>query len=230
MIEYRGANLQFALLPALAADLVQRQVDVIFACSSIGPARAAKSATTTIPIVFYYGGDPVRDGLVTSLSRPGGNVTGVTALQTELANKRLGLLHELVPSATTLALLTGPRQRLPDHGMLAGARTLGLDVVAFHARSNRDFDRAFATFAERLVGAIVIDNNALLSRNSRSVVALAERYKIPAIYPGSGFVRRGGLISYGTDVSAAYRQAATQYVVPILKGANPANLPVQQPS
>src|SRR5262245_44232534 len=99
MIEYRRANLQFALLPALAADLVQRQVDVIFACSSIGPARAAKSATTTIPIVFYYGGDPVRDGLVTSLSRPGGNVTGVTGLQTELANKRLGLLHELVPSA-----------------------------------------------------------------------------------------------------------------------------------
>jgi putative ABC transport system substrate-binding protein len=208
VIEYRGANLQFTLLPALAADLVQRQVDVIFAAYSIGPMRAAKSATTTIPIVFYYGGDPVRDGLVTSLSRPGGNVTGVTGLQTELANKRLGLLHELIPRATTVALLTGATQLLPDHGMVAGARMLGLDVVVFRARSDHDFERAFATFAERLIGAIFVDNYPLFSPNSRSLVALAERYKIPAVYPFARFVRQGGLISYGPDVPAAYRQAA----------------------
>jgi putative ABC transport system substrate-binding protein len=157
-IEFRRADLQStqpiqlsalaAQLSALAADLVQRQVDVIFAAGPIGPIRAAKSATTTIPIVFFYGGDPVKQGLVASLARPGGNVTGVTGFQTELGNKRLGLLHELVPRATTIGFLTGPSQPLDD-GVLAGARTLGLDVIVLQTGSDHDFERAFSTFAER---------------------------------------------------------------------------------
>jgi putative ABC transport system substrate-binding protein len=228
-IEFRGANLEFARLPALAADFVQRQVDVIFTASSLAPARVAKSATTTIPIVFLYGGDPVKNGLVASLNRPGGNVTGMTGFRTELGNKRLGPLHELVPGDKTIAFLTAG-QPPSDDGVLAAARTLGLDVAIIIVRNDRDFERAFMGLAERLVGALIVNNDPLLINFASIIVALAERYKIPAMYPGSGWVRRGGLISYGADVIGRYRQAAAQYVGPILKGAKPADLPVQQPT
>jgi len=228
-MEIRGADLQAGRLPRLADDLVQRQVDVIFAANSMAPARAAKSATTTIPIVFFYGGDPVKDGLVSSLARPGGNVTGVTGLQTEVWSKRLGLLHELVPGAATIGFLTGPRLPPPDNIVLTGARTLGLDVIVGRISSARDFEPTFSIFAERSVRALVVDNDVLLD-DPKPITSLAERYKIPAMYPVSLFVQHGGLISYSSDVAASYRQAAAQYVGPILKGAKPADLPVQQPN
>jgi putative tryptophan/tyrosine transport system substrate-binding protein len=227
-MEIRAADLQNTRLPALADDLVQRQVDVIFAANSAAPVQIARSATTTIPIVFFYGGDPVKDGLVSSLARPGGNVTGVTGMQAAVWSKRLGLLHELVPGVTTIGYLTGPRLPLPENFVLTGARTLGLDVVIGRAGSSRDIEAAFAVFAERRIGALVVDSDVVLD-DPKPIILLAERYKIPAFYPVSLFVQQGGLISYSSDVAASYRQAAAQYVGPILKGAKPAELPVQQP-
>jgi putative ABC transport system substrate-binding protein len=231
-IEYRWANLDFAKLPSFAADLVARQVAVIFAASSLGPLRAAKAATGTIPIVFFYGGDPVLDGLVASLNRPAGNVTGVTGLTSELAAKRLGLLHEMVPRAKKVAFLTtDPNDRANATGILAGARTLGLELIIFWARGGADdrLERAFAVFVERHADALILDNNARLADNATKIVALAERHKLPAMYFGSGFVRAGGLMSYSAE-NAGYRLAAAQYVAPILKGTKPADLPVQQPT
>jgi putative tryptophan/tyrosine transport system substrate-binding protein len=225
-----GADLQMGRLSALAADLVQRHVDVIFAAGPIGPIRAAKSATATIPIVFFYGGDPLKDGLVASLARPGGNLTGVTDLSTELAEKRLGLLHELVPGATTIGFLTGPSAPPPDNGVEAGARTLGLDVIAGQIRADRDLERVFSTFAERGVRALVVDNNAVLNNYHGVIISLAERYKIPTMYPGRGWVRGGGLMSYGTPFATNYRIVGAQYLGPILKGTKPADLPVQRPT
>jgi putative ABC transport system substrate-binding protein len=229
-VEIRSSN-QFAKLPSLAEDLVNNQVAVIFASASRAPVLAAKAATTTIPIVFYYGGDPVRDGIVVSLSRPGGNLTGLTGLQRELAAKRLGLLHELVPSAKTIGLLTGTisLQVAREHrnDILAAAEALGLKVVIFEV-VGRTLERAFATFVERQVGAVFVDNYPQL--DSTSVASLAMRHKFPAMYFYSAPVRAGGLISYGTAVEAAYRQAAAQYVARILKGDKPTDLPVQQPT
>src|SRR5215470_4746807 len=161
--------------------------------------------------------------------RPGGNVTGVTGLQTEVLSKRLGLLHELVPGAATIGFLTGPRLPPPDNIVLTGARTLGLDVIVGRISSARDFEPTFSIFAERSVRALVVDNDVLLD-DPKPITSLAERYKIPAMYPVSLFVQHGGLISYSSDVAASYRQAAAQYVGPILKGAKPADLPVQQPN
>jgi putative ABC transport system substrate-binding protein len=227
VIEFRGTDFQSPRLPALAVDLVQRQVDVIFAAGAVGPARAAKSATTTIPIVFFYGGDPVKDGLVFSLARPGGNVTGVTDLTSEIATKRVGLLHELVPSATTIGVLTGQEVPSSDNGVLAGARTLGLDVIVFRIRSDPDLERAFVTFVEGRVGALIVDNFSSL--HSNMIISLAEHYKIPAMYFRADSARNGGLISYHAAFSEGVPKAAAQYVGPILKGAKPANLPVQQP-
>jgi putative ABC transport system substrate-binding protein len=163
-IEFRWANLQFAQLPSLVSDLINRQVAVIFASSSVFPLRAAQAATATIPIVFYYGGDPVKDGFVASLSRPGGNMTGLTDLNSELAAKRLGLLHEMVPQATTIGFLTG-RAYAPagiDHqdDVRAAARSLGLELVEFEV-VDRVSERAFDAFAERHVGAVLVDNLAI---------------------------------------------------------------------
>ena len=225
-IEVRKAELG-EQLPALAADLVQRRVDVIFALSSVS---AAKSATTTIPIVFFYGGDPVKDGFVSSLARPGGNLTGVTDLTSELMGKRVGILHELVPDATTIGLLTAQGRGSSSDSVLAAARTLGLDVIVFPTRSNLDLERAFVTFVERRVGALVVDNNdSLFIDYGKLIISLAERYKIPTMYFRADSVRNGGLISYHPAFSEGIRKAAAQYVGPILKGAKPADLPVQQP-
>jgi putative tryptophan/tyrosine transport system substrate-binding protein len=239
-----GADLQFGRLAALAADLVQRHVDVIFAVGPIGPIYAAKSATTTIPIVFFYGGDPVKDGLVQSLAHPGGNVTGVTDQTTELAGKRLDLLHELVPGVTTIGFLTGggnfagtvpveiePLGLPPDNGVVAGARILRLDVIAGRIGSDGDLERAFSTFAEGGVGALVVDDIATLANYMGAIISLAERYKMPAMYPGKDWVRAGGLIGYGASsrLFNYVRLVGAQYVGPILKGIMPADLPVQQP-
>jgi putative ABC transport system substrate-binding protein len=226
-IEFRGADL-LTRLPALAADLVQRQVDVIFAAGPVGPTRAAKSATTTIPIVFFYGGDPVKDGFVSSLAHPGGNVTGVTDLTTEASDKRVGLVHELVSSATKIGVLTGPVPPSSDNGIVAGARTLGLDLTVFQIRSDLDLERAFVTLVENRIGALIVDNSTFL--RSATIIALAEHYRIPVMYFRADSVRNGGLISYHTALSEGVRKAAAQYVGPILKGAKPADLPVQQPT
>jgi putative tryptophan/tyrosine transport system substrate-binding protein len=232
-IELREAG----LLPQqreLANNLVQRQVNVIFTGPSLGPLGAAKSATATVPIVFSYGGDPVKDGLVSSLAHPGGNVTGVTSLASEISGKRVDLLHQLVPDATRIGFLSGPQQQASDtsyNNALEVAHALGLDLIIVRTGRDIDFERAFSILAERRVEALVVDNFGIIgSRGSAPVVSLAERSKIPAIYYSGDAIRDGGLISYHAAFSERFMKAAAQYVGPILKGANPADLPVQQPT
>jgi putative ABC transport system substrate-binding protein len=221
---------QFSQLPAGAAALVERHVDVIFVAPSWGPVRAAKAATATIPIVFFYDGDPVEDGFVVSLSHPGGNVTGMAGQGTELLNKRLGLLHELVPGAKTIAFLTGtalsPSTRGSRDHVLAAAHSLGLNLLIEDV-NGRDIERVFMGIAEHHVEALIVENAPF--PDIRRIIALAERYKLPAMYPYRNQVRSGGLISYSTDLPSL-RLAAARYVAPILKGAKPADLPVQQPT
>jgi putative ABC transport system substrate-binding protein len=231
-IEYRWANNQGRRLAPLAAELVQRQVAVIVALG--GPAvLAAKAATSTIPIVFGLGGDPIKFGLVASLSRPGGNMTGVALLSSELTGKRLDLLREMAPSATTVAYLTDPGARTseePTRDMLEAARALGRQAIILEARNALDIDAAFATLVERGAGGLVVGPYILFERNSKKIVELAARHKIPAIYPGRGFAVGGGLMSYDADSMAALRQIGSLYIAQILRGAKPADLPVQQSS
>ena len=220
---------RFEQLPVHAASLVERRVDVMFVAPSLGAIRAVKSATTTIPVVFSYGGDPVEDGFVASLSRPSGNVTGVTNQTMELTNKRLGLLHELVPGATTIAFLTNSISQSRDR-VLAAAHSLGLNVLIFEANYDRDLERVFMDIVEQRAEALIVDNTLIALNSGRTIIALAERHKIPAVYPFLYQARRGGLISYEDATMGGYRQAAYQYVAPILKGAKPSDLPVQQPT
>jgi ABC-type uncharacterized transport system substrate-binding protein len=232
-IDDRWANNQGRRLQPLAAELVQRQVAVIVALDS-GPAiLAAKAATSTIPIIFALGADPIKLGLVASLSRPGGNLTGVTFLSAELTGKRLDLLREIAHLARTVAYLTDPEA--PDSTeatieMLATARALGLQTIILEARNHLDIDAAFATLVERRAGALVVGPHILFERNSRRVADLAARHKIPAIYSGRRFVVLGGLMSYTPDLMAAVRRIGSFYVAQILRGAKPADLPVQQPT
>jgi putative tryptophan/tyrosine transport system substrate-binding protein len=240
-IEYRWANNQGGIVPverrgqviALAAELVQRKVAVIVALDQ-GPAvLAAKAATSTIPIVFAISTDPIRFGLVASLSRPGGNMTGVSLLSTELTGKGLGLLLEMAPLAMTVAYLTNPEapdSEVPTRDTLAAARALGRQAIILEARNEAEIDAAFATLVERGAGALVVAPHILFAGNAKKVVELAARHKIPAVYPGRGFVNNGGLMSYTADVMAAFRQIGSLYVAQILKGAKPADLPVQQPT
>jgi putative ABC transport system substrate-binding protein len=231
-IEFRSANLQFGQLPSLVSDLINRQVAVIFAGTSPEPIQAAKAATVTIPIVFFYGGDPVKDGFVASLSRPGGNLTGLTGIASELAAKRLGLLHEMVPQAATIGYLTGSA----DADVRAAARSLGLELVEFEVLGRvleRDFlERAFDAFAERQVGAVLVSNLAILIAATPVIVRLEQQHKIPTMYSGTVAARAGGLMSYANkdQGSPSYRLVASQYVGRILKGTKPADLPVQQPT
>jgi putative tryptophan/tyrosine transport system substrate-binding protein len=223
-IEYHGAENQLDRLPALAADLVRRRVSLI--------ALAAKSATTTIPIVFVNASDPIRIGLVASLGRPGGNVTGVTELSSELGVKRLGLLRELVPSATSIAILINPRR--PDADIQAGqlqraAQSLDLQFHTLNASSERDLDAAFQTVVQLGVSALVVAPDASFSDRRDQIVALAKRYAVPAIYEFRDFVVAGGLISYGVSLSDVRRQAGI-LAGRILKGEKPADLPVMQPT
>jgi putative tryptophan/tyrosine transport system substrate-binding protein len=232
-IEYRRANNQVGRLVPLAAELVQRQVAVIVAIDS-GPAIiAAKAATSKIPIVFEVGTDPIKFGLVASLSRPGGNMTGVSILSTELASKRLDLLLGMAPSAMTVAYLTNPdvvNSEESTRDVIAAARALGRDGLILEARNALDIDAAFATLVERRGGALIVAPYLSLLRNGKKIADLAAQYGIPTMYPYTPFVRTGGLISYNANLSAVNRQIGSFYVAQILRGAKPADLPVQQPT
>jgi putative tryptophan/tyrosine transport system substrate-binding protein len=231
-IEYRWANNEPDRLPELAADLVHRHVAVIIAMGTNLPGLAAKAATSTIPIVFVSGSDPVRDGLVDKFDRPGGNVTGVSFRTQELVPKRLDLLRELVPQATTIAHIADPR--IPGaaetlRNLLDTAGTLGRQVVVAEARNERDFEPAFAMFVDRQVGALVVGASVLFDGHRDEIVALAKRYKIPAVYQDRQYVVDGGLMSYGANFVAIFRLGG-RYVGQILKGVKPADLPVEQPT
>jgi ABC-type uncharacterized transport system substrate-binding protein len=231
-IDYRWARGQFDRLPALAAELVARPVNVIFAFATPIPARAAKAATGTIPIVFSYGGDPVADGLVASLNRPGGNVTGTTFITAALAAKRLELLRELVPNVATLGVLVNPKNQLADtqlNDVHAAARTLGQPVYVVNAASEGEFETAFASLMRQGVGALLLGTDSTFFNRRDQLIALAARYGIPAIYTFREYVVEGGLISYGAIQTETIRQAGV-YVGRILNGANPGDLPVQQPT
>ena len=226
-IEFRWTGSQSAL-PALAAELVHRQVAVIFTGGFGGPARAAKAATSTIPIVFAYGGDPVKGGLVASLSHPGGNVTGVTAINAELVSKWLSLAGDLVPQATTVGFLSGDSSYLAFYEdqksqILAAARALGRQVIILETRSDLDYEAAFKTLVQREAGALIVAPSPF--RNTNEILALAARYKIPTIYPRRDYVEAGGLMSYAADYADTFRQAGV-YTGRILAGAKPADLPV----
>jgi len=215
-------------LPALAGDLVRRQVSVI-ALHGLPSALAAKAATATIPIVFELANDPVQLGLVASLSRPGGDITGVTSLNVEVGPKQLELLHELVPNAAVIGMLMNPNNpdaEIPRDAQSA-ARRLGLELHLLHASTERDFDAAFASMVQLRVGALVIGPDALFTSRSGQLGALAFRHAIPAICPYREFVAAGGLMSYGTNIANLYRQVGI-YAGRILKGEKPSDLPVQR--
>jgi putative ABC transport system substrate-binding protein len=233
LVEYRWANNQARRLGALAAELVQRRVSAIVAIDSGSAVLAARAATPAIPIVFALGADPVRLGLVASLSRPGGNITGVTFLSAELTGKRLGLLHEMAPQARTVAYLTDPGALDSEEAageMLATAGMVGQKAIVVEARNEADIEAAFAMLVERGADSLVVGPHVLFERNARKLVALAALYKIPAIYAGRRFVALGGLMSYTADLVSAVRQIGSFYVARILRGAKPADLPVQQPT
>jgi putative tryptophan/tyrosine transport system substrate-binding protein len=229
-IEYRWAEGRINRLPAMATDLVRRQVSVIAACSTAA-ALAAKAATSTIPIIFETGADPIQLGLVSNLNRPGGNVTGVTQLTQEVAPKLAELLHELLPNARVMALLVNPDDSALAEGttraVLAPGRSLGLEFHLLRATSERDFDGVFAKCIELQVGALVIGGAPLFTSNSEHLAGLAARYGVPTIYKGREFAAAGGLLSYGSDIADAYRLAGN-YTGRILKGDRPGDLPVQR--
>jgi putative ABC transport system substrate-binding protein len=228
-VEYRWAENQPDRLPALAADLVRRRVAVIVANGN-DAALAAKAATTTIPIVFSIGGDPVALGLVASLNRPGANVTGHTTLGTELPPKRLQLLRELIPNAARYGVLADPTSSVTPSiiaDLQAAARTLGLQLVVVNARTDSDLETAFATFSQQRVGAVQVGNGNFFNRYREQLAALAGRHALPAIFPYREYVLAGGLMSYGISLGFPYHQVGI-YTGRILKGDKPADLPVQQ--
>jgi putative tryptophan/tyrosine transport system substrate-binding protein len=229
-VEYRWARGRFDRLPALAADLVDRQVDVIVAVPDPA-AHAAKNATSTIPIVFLAGGDPVGSGLVASLARPGGNLTGVSFLTAELDLKRFELLSELVPQAKVIALLVNPnitRNRWLGE-MEEAAQVKGVQLLVLKASTETDINVAFAALVQGQAGALVVFGDSFFYSRREQIVALASYLSIPAIYEVSQFATAGGLVSYGTSLTAINRQIGT-YVGKILRGAKPADLPVMQPT
>jgi ABC-type uncharacterized transport system substrate-binding protein len=229
-IEYRWANNEYDRLPALAADLVGRQVTVISAIGGNPVALSAKAATTTIPIVFYVGADPVQLGLVASLNRPGENVTGVAGLNVEVGPKRLELLHELRPTAGTVALLvnpTNPNAEKLSTDLEAAAQKLALTLRVLHAKTERDFDTVFAGLAQLRAGALLIGGDGLFRAQSQQLAALTVRYSMPSMFQYREFAAAGGLMSYGGNIIDSYRLVGV-YTARILKGEKPANLPVQQ--
>jgi putative tryptophan/tyrosine transport system substrate-binding protein len=232
-VEYRWAENRLDRLPELAADLVRRRVAVITASGGFAVASSAKAASSTIPIVFIVSDDPVRLGLVASLARPGGNLTGVNFVTTELVAKRLELLRELVPAATRIAVLVNPADAANTEPTLrdveAAARTIGLEIQVVRASTSREVDAAFATIARERLEAVFVGNAPFLNVRRVQLVQLAARHVIPAAYPGREYVEIGGLMSYGSNIADAYRQAGT-YCGRILKGAKPADLPVEQSS
>jgi putative ABC transport system substrate-binding protein len=234
-IEYSYADEKYDRLPALAADLVQRRVAVIYTTGGVLPALAAKAATATIPIVFANGSDPVALGLVASLGRPGGNATGVSFSGTELGSKKLELLRELVPRATLVALLVNPRNPNTEPfiaDMQAAAKILGVKLLVFNAVSAPDLDAAFASLAQQRADALVVGTDTLFNgpRRTQQLITLASVHAVPTMFgTGRDVVAAGGLISYATDTNDMLRQAGV-YVGRILKGEKPADLPVMQPT
>jgi putative ABC transport system substrate-binding protein len=228
-IEYRWADNRYDRLPALAADLVDRKVDLIVAIAG-APALAAKSATSTIPIVFSGVGDPVGFGLVTSLARPDGNLTGFSNINVELTPKRLELLSELVPQAKVIALLVNPNNPNTEsiiRDLQEAARAKGVQLPILKAGTESEIDAAFATLVELRAGALIVAGDPFFFGRREQLLALASRHAVPANYMWREFATAGGLISYGTRVTEAFRQAGN-YAGRILKGAKPADLPVQQ--
>jgi ABC-type uncharacterized transport system substrate-binding protein len=227
-VEYRWAEGQYDRLPALAADLVRRQVSVIV---SSGPAAlAAKAASTTIPIVFSAGFDPVGLGLVASLNRPGANITGVYHFSTGLEAKRLGLLHEMVPKAATIAVLVNPNYSEAESQLREvqeAAARLGVQLVVMRANAVSDFDPAFSTVVQHQSGALLVCASPFFNTRREQLVVLAARHALPTIYEWRDFAAAGGLMSYGTSLADAYRQAGI-YAGRILKGAKPTDLPIVQ--
>jgi len=229
-IEYRWAEGHYDRLPAMAADLVGRKVDLIVA-SNPPPALAAKSATSTIPIVFRGGSDPVADGLVASLARPDGNLTGVS-IADDLTAKRLELMSELVPRARVIALLVNPNSTGAERvirNVQEAARTKGLQLHVLKASSESEIDTAFASLVQLHAGALVVASDPFLSSRREQIVALASRHAVPSSYAWREFAESGGLISYGPSLTSAYRLVGV-YAGKVLKGAKPADLPVQQPT
>jgi putative ABC transport system substrate-binding protein len=229
-IEYRWAEGQYDRLPKMAADLVHRQVAIIVTSGGLVTALAAKAATTTIPIIFNVGEDPAQIGLVASLARPGGNATGINFFTQEVVAKRLGLLHELVPTASTIVVLLNPasptiESQLKD--VQEAARAVGRQMHILQASTERDIDAAFATLAQLRAGALLVGADPFFYSQRDQIVAQAARYGVPAIYEQREFAVAGGLVSYGTNLADAYHQVGI-YAGRILKGEKPADLPVQQ--
>jgi putative tryptophan/tyrosine transport system substrate-binding protein len=228
-IEYRFADYRDEQLPALAADLVHRQVSVIFAASTQS-ALAAKAATTTIPVVFEIGSNPIRLGLVATLNRPGGNLTGVTQLNEEVALKRLELLHELLPTARVIGLLINPvhpKVEIQSNDFLSAAQSLGLELHVLEASTERDFDAVFANLTQMRAGGLVIGSDSFFIARQEQLAALTVRHAVPAVFENRVFVAAGGLMSYGGSLTDSYRLAGV-YTARILKGEKPSELPVQQ--
>jgi putative ABC transport system substrate-binding protein len=228
-IEFRWAEGQYERLPALAADLVQRQVSVM-AASTTPAALAAKAATATIPVVFTTIADPVQIGLVASLSRPGANVTGATQLNVEIGPKLLEVLHEAVPAATDLGLLinpTNPNSETLSRSLLAAARSLGLNLHVLRASTEPEIDTAFASLVQQRAGGLVIGGDSFFNSRSERIAALALHHRLPSIYQSRAFAAAGGLMTYGGNAEDVYRLMGV-YVGRILKGEKPADLPVAQ--
>lgn len=231
-IEYRWADGQYDRLPALAADLVRRQVSVIVAVGGDLSLRAARAVTATIPIVFNIGSDPVKAGIVSSLARPDGNITGISSFYVELGPKRLGLMHELQPNATTIALLVNPNSPGAETQVVetqAAARIVGLQIKVLNASTERDIDAAFASLVQMRANALLVATDAFFFNHANQLVALAARHKIPTLYFRREFAAAGGLMSYGSNPDQSIRQVGV-YAGRILKGAKPADLPVMLPT
>jgi putative ABC transport system substrate-binding protein len=232
VIEYRWAENQYDRLPALAAELVKRQVRVIAALGGPVTALAVKAATKTVPFVFITGVDPVKLGLVDSFAKPGGNATGVNMFITAVEAKRLGLLHELVPNANQIAVIVNPNSPEIDrqlNDLQAAAQVIRRELQIFRVSAETEFETVFAALAQNSVAAVLVAADPFFNSHRARIVALAERYKIPAIYEARGYALAGGLMSYGPNLPDMYRQVGL-YTGQILKGAKPADLPVMQPT
>ncbi len=227
-IEYRWARGHFDQLPEIASELVRRKVAVIVANNNA--ARAAKFATRAVPIVFVSGSDPIKDSLVASLNRPGGNVTGITFLVNELGPKRLEVMHELIPQAATIGILVNPNSpagQTEAKAVMVSAQTIGQQIEILNATDQNEIDKAFATLSQRRIAALLLIADALFYSQRNQLVALAGQYAIPTIHYLREFAAAGGLMSYGTSITDAYRRAGI-YAGRIVKGESPADLPVEQ--
>jgi putative ABC transport system substrate-binding protein len=230
-IEYRNADGHYDRLPALAADLVQRNVSaiVVFGLPAV---LAAKSATTTIPIVFATGANPIAAGLVASLNRPGGNLTGISLLSPTMATKQIELLHEIVPKAETMGVIVNPSNRIHESqldDLQVGARVMRIQLFVERASTGQEIDEAFARLSQHGVGAAIIPGDPFFQDRRHQIIALEERYLLPTVSEGAEFPLSGGLMNYGTSVASAFRDLAN-YTGRILKGARPEDLPVEQPT